>query len=109
MYDLSRKRTNCDWHATLNEPFDVVLWNQNKQITETSITNIAIRFNTNDNQHAWKTPPVKCGLLPGVFRSYLLANQQENNLIEDNITIEDLKKAQKASIAKYNGKKKSKS
>jgi branched-subunit amino acid aminotransferase/4-amino-4-deoxychorismate lyase len=80
------------------------MWNQNKQITETSITNIAIRFNINDNQHVWKTPPVKCGLLPGVFRSYLLEHQQENNLVEEIITVEDLKQAQKANIKKYSKK-----
>lgn len=105
VYDLSRKRTKCDWHATIDEPFDVIMWNQNRQISETSITNIAIRFNINDNQHVWKTPPVECGLLPGVFRSYLLEHQQENNLVEEIITIEDLKQAQKVNNTKYNSEK----
>ncbi|EIE91106.1 hypothetical protein RO3G_15817 [Rhizopus delemar RA 99-880] len=43
MYDKSRERTSCDWHAALDKPFDVVLWNERGEITETSIANIAIR------------------------------------------------------------------
>lgn len=95
IYELSRQRTQCDYHATLNRPFDVILYNQNNEITETSIANIAIRFIVNGST-VWKTPKLSSGLLPGVFRSYLLHN--ENNLVEDTITINDLKYAQKVSI-----------
>ncbi|GAA5813575.1 hypothetical protein MFLAVUS_007058 [Mucor flavus] len=94
VYDTSRARTNCQWHGDNNEPFDVILYNVHREITETSITNIAIRFEQ-EGRYIWKTPKLSCGLLPGVFRTHLLETQQ--NLIEDVITIEDLKAAQKVS------------
>lgn len=92
MYDISRARAGCHWHGDNNEPFDVILWNSNNEITETSITNIAIRFIV-DGKPIWKTPKISCGLLPGVFRSYLLEINQ--GLVEDIITIQELKLAQK--------------
>lgn len=92
MYDGSRARTNCQWHSDKNEPFDVILWNSNNEITETSITNIAIQFKE-DGKRIWKTPKVSCGLLPGVFRTHLLA--QNPNIVEGVITIDDIKHAQK--------------
>ena len=94
MYNISRKRTNCDWHATAQQPFDVILWNKNNEITETSITNIAIQFSI-DDKLVWKTPKVECGALPGVFRSFLL---QKGEMIEDVITVQDLIQADKVSI-----------
>lgn len=94
MYNLSRERTNCDWHATAQQPFDVVLWNKNNEITETSITNIAIRFSI-DGKFVWKTPKIECGALPGVFRSFLL---QKGEMIEDVITVQDLIQANEVFI-----------
>ncbi|CAO0792633.1 unnamed protein product [Mucor circinelloides] len=91
VYNLSRERTHCDWHATAQEPFDVVLWNKDKEITETSITNIAVRFLV-DGKHVWKTPRITCGALPGVFRTFLL---QKGEMIEDIITVQDLIQANK--------------
>ncbi|CEP16813.1 hypothetical protein [Parasitella parasitica] len=91
MYNLSRERTHCDWDASAHKPFDVVLWNKEGNITETSITNIAVRFLI-DGKHVWKTPKVKCGVLPGVFRSFLL---QKEEMIEDAITTQELIEAQK--------------
>lgn len=92
MYDTSRARTNCQWHSDNNEPFDVILWNPNQEITETSITNIAIQF-TENGKRIWKTPSVSCGLLPGVFRAHLF--EQSPDIVEDVVTINDLKNAQK--------------
>ncbi|KAL0572294.1 hypothetical protein ABG067_009277, partial [Albugo candida] len=80
MYDISRTRTNCHWHGENNEPFDVILWNSNREITETSITNLAIRF-IEDDKPIWKTPKVSCGLLPGVFRAHLL--ERNPSIAED--------------------------
>jgi branched-subunit amino acid aminotransferase/4-amino-4-deoxychorismate lyase len=95
MYDVARTRTNCQWHGDNNEPFDVIMYNSNNKITETSITNIAIRFVIN-GKYIWKTPKISCGLLPGVFRSFLLDSNQ--GLVEDIITIDELKLAQKVMI-----------
>ncbi|CAJ0625653.1 22173_t:CDS:2 [Entrophospora sp. SA101] len=73
--------------------FDVLLYNEKKQITECTITNIAVEFYINNEQKSiWKTPKIECGLLPGVLRDYLIKN---NELIPDIITIDDIKLAQK--------------
>ena len=47
---------------------DAVLFNERGELTETCIANIALRING-----SWRTPHVKCGLLPGVMRRTLLA------------------------------------
>lgn len=95
IYEQSRERTRCDYHASIDTPFDVVLFNQDNEITETSIANIAVQFTINGST-IWKTPKTSSGLLPGVFRAHLLENQQ--NLIEDTITVNDLLHAQKVHI-----------
>lgn len=46
---------------------DVLLYNQDGELTETTIANILITLN--GRQY---TPPVRCGLLPGTYRQYLL-------------------------------------
>ena len=50
---------------------DVILWNENEEVTESTRANIVIQI---DN--TLYTPPVKCGLLPGVYRSYLIKKNQ---------------------------------
>ena len=55
-------RRDCD--ATT----DVILINERDEITETTITNIAV---FRDGQ--WITPALSCGLLPGVLRAELLS------------------------------------
>jgi 4-amino-4-deoxychorismate lyase len=65
---------------------DVFLWNENGLITESTITNIAI-----DTPTGMITPPVKCGLLPGTFRSQLLT---EGKIREEIITLEHLRDTQ---------------
>lgn len=46
---------------------DVILWNERKEVTESSIANLCVRFGD-----TWYTPAVDCGLLPGVMRAELL-------------------------------------
>jgi 4-amino-4-deoxychorismate lyase len=65
---------------------DVLLWNQEGKITESTIANIAI-----DTPAGLITPPVKCGLLPGTFRAQLLA---EGRIQEEFITLDDLRNTQ---------------
>ncbi len=48
---------------------DVILWNNRREITESTIANIAVRIG-----RRWITPPVACGLLPGTFRAAALAD-----------------------------------
>ena len=56
----------------------MLFWNQNREVTESTIANFVARFG-----EKYFTPPVTCGLLPGVFRSWLLnAGQiQEKSLM----------------------------
>lgn len=55
---------------------DVILWNTDGEITESTIANVVLKKN-----NRFITPPVQCGLLPGVFRQYLL----ERGEIEEEI------------------------
>ncbi len=55
-------RMNCDANS------DVVLVNERGEVTETTIANIAVF-----RDRKWVTPPVRCGLLPGVMRTELMA------------------------------------
>jgi para-aminobenzoate synthetase/4-amino-4-deoxychorismate lyase len=46
---------------------DVLLFNDAGQITESTVANVAFEI---DGE--WCTPPIRCGLLPGTHRAYLL-------------------------------------
>lgn len=62
--------------------FDVLMWNDKKEITEFTNGNIVVEMNGN-----LYTPPVSCGLLPGTFRKYLL---NENLISERVIPLDEL-------------------
>lgn len=61
---------------------DVLLYNRNGEVTETTIANIVVTIN--DRQY---TPPVRCGLLAGTYRQHLL---DTGKLAERVLTLEDL-------------------
>jgi para-aminobenzoate synthetase/4-amino-4-deoxychorismate lyase len=61
---------------------DVIFWNERGEITESSIANIVVSI-----VGELCTPPIECGLLPGVFRNHLLA---EGKIKERVITIDEL-------------------
>jgi para-aminobenzoate synthetase/4-amino-4-deoxychorismate lyase len=61
---------------------DVILLNERDELTETTITNIAVF-----RGGAWVTPALSCGLLPGVFRAELLAR---GDIVEGIIHPDDL-------------------
>ncbi len=46
---------------------DVLLWNKRGELTEATVANLALRLGGR-----WYTPPLACGLLPGVYRAHLL-------------------------------------
>ena len=69
-------RPDCD---------DVLLWNEDGELTESCIGNIALRI---DGQ--WQTPPISAGLLGGVFRTALL---NSGELVEARLMVADLKRA----------------
>ncbi|MCM8816463.1 MAG: aminodeoxychorismate synthase component I, partial [Candidatus Omnitrophica bacterium] len=68
--------------AVKNGYFDVIFKNENEQITEGCITNVFIEKNG-----ILYTPPVSCGLLPGVLRQHLINTKQA---IEKILNEEDL-------------------
>ena len=79
VYEKARSAChNCD---------DVVLWNQRGEVTETCIGNLVVLFGGE-----LLTPPVKCGLLPGTFRAYLL---ETGKVREEAIALETLKRCEK--------------
>ncbi|MEO8164174.1 MAG: aminotransferase class IV [Betaproteobacteria bacterium] len=84
LYNKTTRRTVYD-EARLMQPDgdDVVLWNESGEITETTIANLVIE---RDGRRV--TPPVKCGLLPGVFRGHLLAR---GDIVEEIVTHDELR------------------
>ena len=67
---------------------DVVLVNERSELTETTRANLAVCL-----RGQWCTPPLDCGLLPGIERARLIAS---GRLIEKVITVEDLHRAEGA-------------
>lgn len=83
LYHKTTNRTVYDEHrADRKDAFDVLLWNEAKQITEFTTGNIVA-----EQDGVLITPPVTCGLLPGTFRGSLL---KEGKIIERVIAIDDL-------------------
>ena len=62
---------------------DVILWNRDGHVTETSICNLAVE----DGDGNWWTPPVACGLLPGTLRAELI---RSGSMKERIIPVEEL-------------------
>lgn len=62
--------------------FDTVLWNAEGEITECTRGNVAMLIDDR-----WVTPPLACGLLPGVGRARAL---REGRLIEAVVRVQDL-------------------
>lgn len=71
-------------------PFDTLLWNRERRITETTFGNIALRIDGR-----WLTPAADAGLLPGVYREALLG---EARIAEAPLTVDDLGRASAAAF-----------
>ena len=88
---LYHKTTNRDIYAQFQQKFthvyDVLLWNQNGEITEFTNGNLVLE---KDGQ-LW-TPPIDSGLLAGTYREMLLAT---GKIHEKVLTIEDVKTSHK--------------
>lgn len=87
--DVVRFKTTVRQHYAFFEPksaevFDTILFNESGQITEGTRGNIAMQI---DGQ--WVTPPLQCGLLPGVGRALALS---EGRLVEKVVLIDDLRR-----------------
>jgi para-aminobenzoate synthetase / 4-amino-4-deoxychorismate lyase len=75
--DRARRHSGAD---------DVVLLNERGEVTETTRANLAVCLGGR-----WSTPPLDCGLLPGVERARLLA---AGHLVERVIPVEELHHAE---------------
>ncbi|GAA3560347.1 aminodeoxychorismate synthase component I [Microlunatus spumicola] len=64
---------------------DALLWNSRGELTETTIGSVALR-----DGDAWWTPPVSCGLLPGVERELAL---RDGRLRERVLTVAGVREA----------------
>lgn len=84
LYHKTTNRTLYEKHqAAKGEMFDVLLWNEDLELTEFTIGNLVVKW----RGHYW-TPPIECGLLPGTFREHLL---QEKKIKEKILSLQDLK------------------
>ena len=85
---LYYKTTFRAWYENiLNDCYDVIFFNERDELTEGTRSNIVLQLNGK-----LYTPPIKCGILNGVYRQYML----DNNLLEEKILYkEDLEKAEK--------------
>jgi len=64
-----RGRYDAAWRdAEAQGAFDALFFNERGELTEGGRSNVFVRFGSQ-----WFTPPLSCGLLPGVMRAVLLA------------------------------------
>ncbi|SHG53542.1 aminodeoxychorismate synthase component I [Ornithinibacillus halophilus] len=84
LYYKTTNRTVYEKQKAANpDVFDVLLWNENEEITEFTLGNVVVELNGE-----LFTPPVECGLLAGTYREALL----RDGIIKEHIlTIEDVK------------------
>lgn len=66
---------------------DVLLWNERGELTESTRANLVVELDGR-----WLTPPIDCGLLPGVYRARLL---DQGKIAEQVVRLEDLRRAAK--------------
>ena len=81
LYDAEYKRYRAKGY------FDVIFLNKKGEVTEGAITNIVLK-----KDGRFYTPPLSSGLLPGVFRSYLIKSGRVKEKI---LFLNDLHKADK--------------
>ncbi|AKQ57088.1 aminotransferase class IV family protein [Bordetella hinzii] len=76
----------ADWLPAHPQIFDMVFFNEKGQLCEGSRSNLYLLL-----RGQWYTPPVECGLLPGVQRAELLeAGQVRERVLE----VDDLRRAE---------------
>jgi para-aminobenzoate synthetase/4-amino-4-deoxychorismate lyase len=81
-----RERYDAGWRAAEAEgAFDMLFFNAEGELTEGGRSNVFVKL----QQGRWYTPPLACGVLPGVMRSVLL-DDPEWNASERRLTRDDL-------------------
>ena len=67
-----RTRYDAAWRAAEQQGgFDTLFFNQRGELTEGGRSNVFVRIDGR-----WVTPPLSCGVLPGIMRAVLLASPQ---------------------------------
>jgi para-aminobenzoate synthetase/4-amino-4-deoxychorismate lyase len=84
-HKTTRRRVYTDAKDRHPDADDVLLTNDRGEITESTIANVAVRFDD-----GWLTPALDCGLLPGIGRAIEI---EEGRVKEARIAIEDLRSA----------------
>lgn len=80
------RRAHYDAFAPDPGIFDTLLWNEAGEVTEFTRGNVVVK-----RQGRWITPPLACGLLPGVGRAQALA---AGRMVEGIVRLEDLARAE---------------
>lgn len=87
LHHKTTRRTVYDTHRQQHpDAFDVLLWNQQRELTEFSYGSLVVEIDG-----AWLTPKLSAGLLPGVMRAELIASGE---ITEHVLTLDDLARAQ---------------
>ncbi len=87
----NRQFYDSEFKTAHKEGFDEVIFvNEKGEVTEGAITNVFIL-----TKNGWCTPSLKCGLLPGIWRKNTICELRAE---ERNITLKDLKSAEKIII-----------
>ncbi|TNY21672.1 para-aminobenzoate synthase, subunit I [Rhodotorula diobovata] len=102
VYDRARERcgaTLVPSPEAASPPFDVLLFNPSRHLTESSISNVAFRTSpcpptrapeTMEDEAPFVTPRRECGLLEGVMRAELLESGQ---VVEGVVTVDEVRDA----------------
>jgi para-aminobenzoate synthetase/4-amino-4-deoxychorismate lyase len=84
LYHKTTRRTVYEQAKNGIDHFDdVILWNKNNEITESTIANIVFK-----EKGIYYTPPVSSGLLGGTYRQWLL---EAGKILERRITKDQLR------------------
>ncbi len=87
LHHKTTRRTIYDTHRQQHpEAFDVLLWNQQHELTEFTYGSLVLEIDG-----AWLTPTLSSGLLPGVMRAELLARGE---IAARTLMMDDLARAQ---------------
>ncbi len=88
-----RERYDAAWRAAeARGAFDMLFHNSRGELTEGGRSNVFVKLDGR-----WYTPPLECGLLPGVMRAVLLADPQWG-ACERKLTLDDLRVAQEVVV-----------
>jgi para-aminobenzoate synthetase/4-amino-4-deoxychorismate lyase len=89
-HKTSRRDRYEDARRRHSDADDVLLVNDRREVTESTIANVAARIDGR-----WRTPPLDAGLLSGIGRAVAL---EEGRLVESRLTIDDVRSAEEVAL-----------